>query len=246
MSREFSSDEKNEKDILDEVFNNTSRYPKPLNNYLEFLSYMDESIKNKTSNEYFQIAEIIEKEIIKGKYEINKDKKIIYKNEENLEVELHMASSTVKTILGLIFYLKHIAQKGDYLIIDEPELNLHPDNQRRIVRVLCMIANSGINIVASTHSDYIVKEINNMLLLSNDFPEKNYIMEKYGCNDLAILNKSKISAYVYQNSQVSEMEITEDKGIIMGTFDNVINELNSLNNELYYLIQEFRSGDLDE
>jgi predicted ATPase len=42
---------------------------------------------------------------------------------------LHFTSSTVKTLFSLVFYLQHLAKPGDYLMIDEPELSLHPDNR---------------------------------------------------------------------------------------------------------------------
>lgn len=50
-------------------------------------------------------------------------------------------------------------------MIDEPELNLHPSNQRVIARFLAKLVNSGIRVIVSTHSDYFVKEINSLIML---------------------------------------------------------------------------------
>ena len=75
------------------------------------------------------------------------------------------SSSAVRSLLDIGFYLEHIAKKGDLLIIDEPELNLHPENQRCIARLLAKLVNYGIKVFITTHSDYIVKELNTLIML---------------------------------------------------------------------------------
>ncbi|MDR2644169.1 MAG: ATP-binding protein [Planctomycetaceae bacterium] len=47
-------------------------------------------------------------------------------------------------------YLRYVAAPGDILMIDEPELNLHPEKQRQIAR----LANAGIKVSLTTHSDF--------------------------------------------------------------------------------------------
>jgi predicted ATPase len=58
-----------------------------------------------------------------------------------------------------------LAQEGDFIIIDEPELNLHPDNQRKIARWLVRVVNAGFKVMITTHSDYIIREFNNLIML---------------------------------------------------------------------------------
>ncbi len=65
------------------------------------------------------------------------------------ELSLHMTSSSVKSLFGLWFYLKHQAKKGDILMIDEPELNFHPASQRKITRLLAQLVNAGLKVVIS-------------------------------------------------------------------------------------------------
>ncbi|PAU40817.1 hypothetical protein CKF46_30555 [Klebsiella pneumoniae] len=55
---------------------------------------------------------------------------------------------------------------NSYLIIDEPELNLHPHNQIKMAELLVRLSNCGVKIIITTHSDYIVKEINNRIMAS--------------------------------------------------------------------------------
>ncbi len=218
-----------------------SSYSKPVKDYLEILTQLDILDKKNTDDKnIMKIAEEMEKEIIKGKYRIDKNK-IIYQTENEKELDLYLASSTVKTIFGIIFYLRHLIKKGDYLIIDEPELNLHPENQIKIARLLARMAKSGIRIIISTHSDYISKELNNLLMLNNKFKGKEEIIERYGYNEQDILSSAKVGAYLFADRVMQKMEIT-DEGIITRTFDEVIESLNERNDEIYYAIKE--SGDV--
>ncbi|MEN8219839.1 MAG: AAA family ATPase [Pseudomonadota bacterium] len=51
------------------------------------------------------------------------------------QIPLYMGSSVVKSQLKISFYLKHLAKKGDILLMDEPEQYLHPTNQRKMARL---------------------------------------------------------------------------------------------------------------
>ena len=63
-------------------------------------------------------------------------------------------------------------------MIDEPELNIHPENQRHIARLLARLVNAGLRIVISTHSDYIVREFNSLLMLGQDTGELKLIRDQ--------------------------------------------------------------------
>lgn len=90
---------------------------------------------------------------------------------------MYFSSSATKSLIELFFYIQHSAQKDDLLIIDEPELNLHPDNHMKIARLLAHLLNKGINIFITTHSDYLVKEINNLIRLNHNITDKNKILK---------------------------------------------------------------------
>lgn len=52
-----------------------------------------------------------------------------------------------------------LAQKGDILIVENPELHLHPKAQSDLALFLAFIAQSGVQIIMETHSDHIVNGI---------------------------------------------------------------------------------------
>ncbi len=222
-----------------EEIENVNNYPKPVKDYLRILTELDRYDKNEGNGIFVNIAKEMEKEIIRGKYKIDNNR-IFYQTENEKELDLYIASSTVKTIFGIIFYLRHLIKNKDYLIIDEPELNLHPENQVKIARLLARLVNSGIKVIISTHSDYITKEFNNLLMLDNDFKNKTKIMEKYDYSKEDVLERKNVGAYLFKDGILDEMEIGEE-GIITKTFDEVIESINERNDDIYYSIKE--SGD---
>lgn len=219
--------------IMEMIQSITSKYPQPISDYIKFLHEIEDL--KKVKSEFLNLAKEIQKDIINGSYKIeNSSIFFVPKGRNKEKLNLHMSSSTVKTFFGLVFYLEHIAKKGDYLIIDEPELSLHPDNQRKMARIIAKIVNAGINVLISTHSDYILKEFNNLIVLYDDFGKKDEIMKKYKYANQELLNKENVSAYIFKNNIAEKMQINKEEGIIAETFDKVINNLNESSDEIYY------------
>ncbi|MFA0399482.1 DUF3696 domain-containing protein [Vibrio splendidus] len=48
------------------------------------------------------------------------------------------------------------AKKGDILVIENPELNLHPEGQLQIGRLIAKAAAQDIQVIVETHSDHVV------------------------------------------------------------------------------------------
>lgn len=51
------------------------------------------------------------------------------------------------------------AQEGDLLLIEDPEVHLHPRAQQQIGALLARVAASGIQIIVETHSDHVLNGI---------------------------------------------------------------------------------------
>lgn len=52
-----------------------------------------------------------------------------------------------------------IAEKGSFLIIENPEAHLHPSAQSKIGRFLAMVAMAGVKVIIETHSDHVINGI---------------------------------------------------------------------------------------
>ena len=140
--------------------------------------------------------------------------------------------------MELNFYLKHKAQKYQCLIIDEPELNLHPENQRKMARLLAMLVNAGIYVAITTHSDYIIREFNTLIMLHDkNNPQRRAIAEELGYDDQHInclLDPEKIRCYVAKDGTVVPMDINSRYGIEVTSFDDSIREVNALQQRILY------------
>jgi hypothetical protein len=202
-----------------------ARYPQPIADYIDLLN--DMRTLRKRQSDFHSEALHLQRNVLRGKFAIDRDANITFtpKGGEH-PLSLHLSSSTTKTYFGLWFYLEHVARKGDVLMIDEPELNLHPDNQRKLARLLVRLVNLGQRVVLSTHSDYLVREINNLILLHRRFPGHETLREEYGYEPDEGIAADQINAWHFTDRSVRAMEISPEEGILATTFDDVINQLN--------------------
>ena len=145
-------------------------------------------------------------------------------------IPLHLASSSAIELSSIYFYLA-LGRKSDnpILIIDEPESHLDPINQIEFARALARWTNSGIRVLISTHSDYIVKEINNLIMLHHDFEDKEEVVGRLGYSES--LDPETVRAYVADNGGLDECDI-DKYGIDMPYFDYTIDRINAVSNEL--------------
>jgi len=215
-----------------------SRYAEPISDYIQFLNDMT-TLRKQKKEDYRVRAQEIQKGILGGKYDVDRQGDVYFfpYRSNTKKMPLHFTSSTVKTLFGLVFYLEHLARPGDCLMIDEPELNLHPNNQRYLARVLAQLVKTGLKIVISTHSSHFVRELNNLIML-NQLKQDHPIRKDYRYQEDEFLEAKQVSAYLFDNKKIIPMEVNEDEGIIATTFDKVIDNLNRSSNEIYWAIQD--------
>lgn len=144
---------------------------------------------------------------------------------------LQLASSSVKSLAALSFYLRHIARPGGFLLIDEPELSLHPDNQRKVARILAEIVNAGVRVLITTHSDYILRELSNLVLLNR--PEAAELRETHGYATSELLSPESIGVYLFDETTAHPLDIA-DNGIEVQTIDDEINRLNQISRDIFF------------
>lgn len=220
-----------------------SRYALPIAYYINWLNELTE-MQRGAAGPFHKQALQLQKQLASGAYKVERKTGVIrFKPYQKTRgggaqsMGLHMASSTVKSLFGLWFYLENQARPGDLLMIDEPELNIHPENQRHIARLLARLVNAGLRVVISTHSDYIVREFNSLLMLSQDNGE---LRKKHGYSEDEILTVEQVSACLFDKQNITPFEISPEDGIYATTFDTVIEDLNRVNDDIHYSLQEKR------
>lgn len=205
-----------------------SRYSLPIRDGLEIAE--DLISVSKQHGELADLAKQLESDILGGAIGIGENGELIYSPMDAASIRMHLTGSLVKSLASLLVYLRHQSKVGDLLIIDEPEMNLHPDNQRLIARFLCQLVNAGIDIVISTHSDYIIREINNAIVLRD--PKFNAIRTRHGYKECELLAPEQVSVVLFgKNGLPVDIDVGE-LGFSVESIDEVINALNQIADEI--------------
>ena len=127
-------------------------------------------IRNVVFREINEIFEILDLDIKVS--EISKDAKSIpiFTNSSGDKFDINELSSGEKQLFLRTLAIKMLNPENSIILIDEPELSLHPKWQQRIVDVYRKIGKNN-QIIIATHSPHIlgsVKKENIMLLDKND------------------------------------------------------------------------------
>lgn len=136
-------------------------YPQYLDKLYNFIDkeYIDKSEFNLISQEI--------QGVINGQFNISKGGDIQYVDKDNNIMPLSLTAMGISNI-GLIDLLlrNNVINKGSYLIMDEPEVHLHPEWQVVLANILYKIAKQGANIIIATHSLDFLKAFE--VLLKNE------------------------------------------------------------------------------
>lgn len=238
-----SREEINISELLRDVIH--SRYALPIADYIDWLNELPEKQKLK-SNGFHEHASFLKRKLVGGTYRVDARSGAVQfrpyqprrDGTKTNFMGLHMASGMVKSLFGLWFYLENQASESSVIMIDEPELNIHPAGQRCIARLLARLVNAGLNIVISTDNDYIVRELNSLIMLGGDKNRK--LRTKHGYDDNEVLSIERVGAYLFDNRTITPFDITPEDGIYATTFDEVISDINTTNDDIYYSLQEQR------
>ena len=139
------------------------------------------------------------------------------------DLPLMNASSMVSELAPVVLYLRHFVQPGDVLIIEEPESHLHPAMQVEFVRQLAAVVNSGIRVMLTTHSEWVLDELTNLVRLSG-LPKRR--REGIASGDFA-LNPDEVGVWLFEPKQrpkgsvVKEIRFDEEFGGFRSGFDEV-------------------------
>ena len=146
--------------------------------------------------------------------------------EDKTELDMHVASSSANQLAVFYLYLKYWAHaSNNFLIIDEPEENEHPENQIKLLNILMQFANRNNNkVLMTTHSPLMTDAVNNHLhlgyLKSQGLDVETIIKD----NDLAFdtegsaLEHKDMGIYFFDGQSINEYEIG-DYGAFFADFN---------------------------
>ena len=137
-------------------------------------------------------------------------------------------SSMVSELAPVVLFLRYLVRPGSLVVLEEPESHLHPAGQRQMARGIVRLVNAGVKVIITTHSDYFVGQINNLLKLSSVSKQK---WEKEGYEASDCLKPENVSAYHFVidddfgGSVIEKLEIEPDFGIDEQEFTKVAEDL---------------------
>ncbi len=210
-----------------------SRYAIPIRDNIDYTRSIPDLQKRRSEIYDSKLFNDI-RDIMGGSYTASGDDirfKSKARKDRSFDIPLHIASSSVRGLSDLYFFLRHVAEKNQLLIIDEPESHLDTANQIQLARLLARAVHAGLKVLITTHSDYIVKEINNLLMLSGSFKDKPRVLRKLGYSEHDFLKPDSVRAYVAESNSLTRCTIKK-YGIDMPIFDTTIDTINRVSSEL--------------
>lgn len=239
-------------DILTTLFKGdyALRYPIPVKDNVDFINQLSD-LEKESSYLVKEHPEIIREldELIGGTFG-TRDGSIVFMDGRKASrkrdaLNLQEVSSSVRSLVVLAYYLKCIAKRNDLLMIDEPELNLHPSNQRKMARLLARLVNVGLNVFVTTHSDIIAKEINTLILMHKAGRE---FAKEQGYQESELLKSSDVELYIADEVTIGKrrneshilkkMDKFQDGGLNFNLFDKNIQEMNEIQDNVWEYLTE--------
>lgn len=189
-------------------------------------------------------------EIAGGMYKTTKEGGIYFHptTAKGVRLALGESSSAVRSLMIVWYWLNYVAKPNSLLMIDEPELNLHPENQRKFARFIAALVNAGIKVFVTTHSDYFIRELNTLVMMSSNKPHIAEVISKFGYSVQDCILPTKLAVYnvtekpfevegLKNKKRLGTLErwsVEENHGIRIKSFDEEIREMNNIQDALLY------------
>jgi len=259
---------KDEKDLIDSKLKNggglesikslsKSTYTKATDDLIENIYRLNTNpeVKNHFGDLLQELKAIIGGDIIIKSAEGIAPIEFFLKLDNGKELDMYLSSSSANQLTTLYLYFKFWAEeKNNYLIIDEPEENLHPENQIKLVNLLMKFADRGNKVLITTHSPLITDHVNNYANLSHlaetGMDMKSLIAEnKLEMVAVETIKKDDYGVYFFNGDSIKEYTV-DDYGVYFKDFadaeDKVKETSNILKEKIYYNIHSDARKPLQE
>lgn len=179
------------------------------------------------------VAEFMETDICRGQIELERTQPEIaypelYYRQGRLKLPLHRTSSMVSELAPIVLFLKYVVERDDLLIIEEPEAHLHPDHQLTLARGIARLIRHGVRVLVTTHSDYFLHQISNLVQLSAAGRETKASL-KYAEEEA--LETEQVAVYLFRaegdesGTIVERLTVTAEDGIPQDEFVRIAEQL---------------------
>jgi energy-coupling factor transporter ATP-binding protein EcfA2 len=188
-----------------------------------------QAAENPAIQRSIELAGILEKRILGGTLDFSTtepdpQREILFQTADGVTLDMPIVSSMVKELAPLVLHLRYLARPGGWLIIDEPEMNLHPRAQAQITEWLAMLVNAGLHVLITTHSPYMLDHLGNLLAAARSEAPDSLAAKFFLKSADAFLAPEKVAAYLIDEG-TAQNALDEEKIIDWGTFADISERL---------------------
>ncbi|MCP4348745.1 MAG: AAA family ATPase [Desulfobacterales bacterium] len=242
------------KHMLDEkdIIMYKSRYTEPMDALINKIFKLNEELTETSPDNgkfHEELEEIIGGKIILGRKEgvAPAEFYLMMKDGQNYNnLEMYLSSSSVNQLTTLYLFFKYWMEDNEnYLIIDEPEENLHPENQVSLLNLLVKFSKNN-KVLITSHSPLLTKALNNHIYLGI-LKENNVNIKKIAeQHDIDIdlnssLSHEDIGIYFFDGGYIHNYKV-KNYGVLFDDFKKVERKLENiseiLTDEIYYFESE--------
>lgn len=209
--------------------------------YNEFISNFSDLKSEKPIDEaYSELSE----SLIKGKINIKDDD--LYYEQSYGEIPITASAASIKELAPFAIMLQKGLVEQYSVMFEEPETNLHPELQIKTADTLSYLLHKGCRFQITTHSDYILRRINDLIrldILKKNIDEKEYtdFCDSHNYDSSLNIDKEKIGAFLFKRISENETVIQMQKidcGIPFDTFQSVLDNQLTDSSYLYDKLSE--------
>lgn len=154
--------------------------------FYDLLDYLNQEfiLEGDDESRLHQLLQNIEQSI-GGRLQITQYGDIVFRHiDQGVTINLNATASGIVNlgIIGMLLEKRVLVSQG-VLFIDEPEVNLHPEWQHFMIEILFELSKLGINVVIATHSIDMIYKLENILLTTTEYANKNFVGVNYITKD---------------------------------------------------------------
>ena len=222
-----------------------SSYTQAVDDLIKRLVFQVE-IPNETNEYLEELENLIEGNISVEKAEVFDMVDLSYTHKDGQKLPMYLSSSMVNQLVTVYLYFKYWFKEKDvnFLLLDEPEMNLHPEKKLKLVETLLNFASQNKLLIA-THSSSMAKSIINYIHLFDlqKKKSKEELEKLINENNLQMrtdinLESNDIGIYYFNGNSIISYKAEDESNIHFGTFT----DLEKLQNRQYdYIMEELEN-----
>lgn len=164
--------------------------------------------------------------------------KFIYLHGEPMP--LSAAASSIRELAILSMIAERTALENMVMLFEEPEAHLHPAKQRAMADALSLMNSFGTYIQVTTHSDYLLRRLNELIKLRKIMErvqeeEFEKLCDTIGINPYFSFDYKRMGAYLIERDEEGNSRIVKqslDDGVPFSSFHKAIEKSLSLDQKL--------------